>query len=220
MRAMTEPPREIAILGAGPMARAVAAAATRAGQRVFFGSSRPRAANEAALRTGCGARGGSREEALLAADFIVIALRWQGLLESLRRTAGLWNGRVAVDLSNPATPDGRNLLLGHSTSGGEEIARAIPEARVVKALNHVYAEVLESGVATFSSGPRAAFYCGDESSSKARVGAWLGALGFEAVDAGPLRSARLLEPLAQLAVELVEGQGRPAADTAVALPRR
>jgi len=216
---MSRAPREIAILGAGPMGRAVAAAASRAGQRVFFGSSRLSAARDAAARTGSGARAGSREEALASAGFIVLALRWQGLAETLRETAGRWKGKIAVDLSNPATPDGRALLVGHSTSGAEEIARLIPGARVVKALNHVYAEVLDVG-GPFSSGPPAAFYCGDDPASKLRVAAWLDSLGLRPVDAGPLSSARLLEPLAQLAVELVENQGSPAADTAFALARR
>jgi predicted dinucleotide-binding enzyme len=180
MRPMSQPPGEIAILGAGPMGRAVAAAASRAGQRVFFGSSRPSAARDAAARTGSGARAGSREEALASAGFIVVALRWQGLAEALRETAGRWEGKIAVDLSNPATPDG----------------------------------------APFSSGPPAAFYCGDEPASKLRVAAWLDSLGLQPVDAGPLSSARLLEPLAQLAVELVENQGSPAADVAFALARR
>ncbi|MDQ6892683.1 MAG: NAD(P)-binding domain-containing protein [Acidobacteriota bacterium] len=216
---MSQAPREIAILGAGPMGRAVAAAASRAGQRIFFGSSRPSAARDAATRAGSQAHGGSREEALAAADFIVVALRWQGLEEALRESAGHWKGKVAVDLSNPATPDGRTLLLGHSTSGAEEVARLIPGARVVKALNHLYAEVLEAGD-PFSSGAPAAFYCGDDAASKLRVAAWLDSLGLAPVDAGPLSSARLLEPLAQLAVELVERQGRPAADTAFALARR
>ncbi len=216
---MSDTPREISILGAGPMALAVAAAASRAGQRVFLGSTRPSAACEAASRAGSPARVGTRQEALAASDFVVLALRWQGALDAVRESAALLGGKVAVDLTNPATPDGRTLLLGHSTSGAEEIARLIPGASVIKALNHVYAEVLEAGPA-FSSGAPAAFYCGDEDASKLRVAAWLASLGFEPVDAGPLSSARLLEPLAQLAVELVEDQGRPAADTAFALARR
>lgn len=216
---MSQPPGEIAILGTGPMARAVAAAASRAGQRVFFGSSRPSAARDAAARTGSRARGGSREEALASADFIVLALRWQGLSQALKESSGRFEGKIAVDLSNPATPDGRTLLMGHSTSGAEEVASLIPGAHVVKALNYLYAEVLDAG-APFSSGPPAAFYCGDDAAAKRRVAAWLEALGLEPVDAGPLSSARFLEPLAQLAVELVENQDRPAADTAFALARR
>jgi len=196
-------PRRIAILGTGPMGRAVGAAASRAGQEVVFGSGRE----------------GTREQALASSDFVVLALRWQGVPAALESSADLFSGKTVVDLSNPATPDGLSLLVGHSTSGAEEIARLLPRARVVKALNHVYAEVLEAGTA-FRSGPPAAFYCGDDPDAKLRVAAWLGSLGFDAVDAGPLRSARWLEPLAQLAVELVENQGRPAADTAFALAGR
>lgn len=209
----------IAILGAGTMARAVGRAARRAGYEIVFGARRIEAAREAARQAGPGARGVSLEEAILASDFVVLALRWQGLLETLDPLARHAKGRTIVDLTNPATPDGLRLLLGHSTSGAEEIARRLPGAGVVKALNHVYAEILEEG-ALFSGIRAAAFFCGGAEHDRRRVAMWLTRLGFEPTDAGPLESARLLEPLAQLAVELVEGRGNPAGGVALALARR
>jgi predicted dinucleotide-binding enzyme len=218
-RAVMDRGETIAILGAGTMARAVGRAARRAGCEIVFGARRIDAAREAARRTGPGARGASLEEAVLASDFVVLALRWQGLLETLDGLAHHAKGRTIVDLTNPSTPDGLRLLVGHSTSGAEEIARRLPGARVVKALNHVYAEILEEGT-VFSGICPAAFLCGDAEEDRRRVGVWLTRLGFEPIDAGPLESARLLEPLAQLAVELVEGRGTPPAGVAFALARR
>ncbi|MEO8433129.1 MAG: NAD(P)-binding domain-containing protein [Acidobacteriota bacterium] len=213
-------PATVAILGAGRMARAVAGAAIRAGQRVVFGSRRPEAGRAAALAAGPRASAGTLREALAESDFVVLALRWQGLFEALAATQGLWNGKTAVDLTNPATPDGTRLLIGLETSGAEEIARRAPEAEWVKALNHVYAEVLERGSEFGGPERPAAFYAGDSETAKRRAATWLSSLGFAPVDAGPLSSARWLEPVAQLMVELVEQRGFDAGDTALALLRR
>jgi predicted dinucleotide-binding enzyme len=213
-------PKSIAILGAGRMARAVGGAAIRAGQRVIFGSRRPEAAADAARAAGSRAEAGTHEEALAESDFVVLALRWQGLFEALAATQPLWNGKTAVDPTNPATPNGKRLLIGFDTSGAEEIARRIPGASVVKALNHVYAEVLERGAEFGGRDAPAVFLAGDAAAAKSRVASWVSSLGFSPVDAGPLASARWLEPVAQLMVELVEERGLDPGDVALGLLRR
>ena len=215
-----EIPKSIAILGAGRMARAVGGAAIRAGQRVVFGSRRPEAAADAARAAGFPAVGGTHEDALAESDFVVLALRWQGLFEALASTRALWDGKVAVDPTNPATPDGKGLLVGFETSGAEEIARRIPGASVVKAFNHVYAEVLERGAEFGGPDAPAVFLAGDADAAKGRVASWVSSLGFFPVDAGPLANARWLEPVAQLMVELVEERGLDPGDAALGLLRR
>ena len=85
-------------------------------------------------------------------------------------------------------------------------------ACVVKALNHIYAEALD---ALRGNGARpVAYYCGDDAGAKQLVASLLDGVGLRAVDAGPLRSARYLEPLAALMVELVRGQGRAPVEVA------
>jgi len=49
--------------------------------------------------------------------------------------------KVVVDVTNPITPDHKSLVIGHTTSGAEEIARLLDESYFVKALNTVFAEV-------------------------------------------------------------------------------
>jgi predicted dinucleotide-binding enzyme len=169
-----------------------------------------------------GAHGGGRREArvgqlhegaLVGSDLVALALTWPDV-GPLLSGIGVWSGRILLDCTNPEPPSGRGLLLGHSTSGAEQIAKGAAGARVVKALNHLYAEALDA-LRRDGAAPRpVAFYCGDEDASKEVVASLLDGVGLRPVDAGPLASARYLEPLAALMVELVRGRGRAPVEAA------
>jgi len=201
---LTSRPR-VAVLGAGRMGGALGALAAKSGHPVVFGSRSGAAGAEAARAAGHGARAGSYGEAARDADLVILATRWEQALPALF-AAGSLQGRVVLDATNPSAPDGFTLLIGHTTSGAEEIARAFPAARVVKAFNHVYAEVIDARP-TFGGAPATVFYCGDHAPANEIAARFIRATGFDGVFAGPLRMARTLEPAAKLIVELVEGQG-------------
>lgn len=114
-------------------------------------------------------------------------------------------GKTIVDISNPVTPDYSALALGFSTSAAEEIQKAVPTAKVVKAFNTIYAQVL--GAASVSTRAQV-FYASDDAGAKAAVRGLIESMGFEAVDAGPLGSARVLEPLGMLNIYLGYAGGR------------
>ncbi len=198
------------------MGRALGRRAAARGHEVVFGSRRPSFALDAARKAGP-AGAGTYAEALAHGDLTLLAVRWPHALRAVAAAAS-GEGRILLDATNPATPDGLSLVLGHDTSGAEEIARAVPRARVVKAFNHVYAEVVENP-GGFGGARPAVFYAGDDAAANDLAGRFIESLGFEAVLAGPLSVARYLEPLAQLTVALVEGQGHPPADVAVGLLR-
>ncbi len=107
-------------------------------------------------------------------------------------------GKTLVDLTNPITSDRRRLIVGHTTSGAEEIAREFPTANVVKAFNAVFAEVYQSQNAQIDGHAITVFFAGDTAGAKAQVRELIVRLGFDAVDAGPLENARYLEPLSML----------------------
>lgn len=199
------------------MGRALGRRAASRGHEVLFGSRRPSNALDAAREAGPAASAGTYAEALAYGDLALLAMRWPHALRAVA-AAGSGTAGILLDSTNPATSDGLSLVLGHDTSGAEEIARAVPRVRVVKAFNHVYAEVVENPGGF--GGPRpAVFYGGDDAAANDLAGRFIESLGFEAVLAGPLSIARYLEPLAQLAVALVEGQGHPAAGVAFGLLR-
>jgi len=106
---------------------------------------------------------------------------------------------VLVDVSNALTPDFR-LAIGFSTSGGEELQRKAPRAKVVKAFNTLFSHHMDSG--RTKGQQLSAFVAGDDADARKHVVGLAAAIGFDGVDAGPLANARLLEPLGYLNIQL------------------
>jgi predicted dinucleotide-binding enzyme len=121
------------------------------------------------------------------------------LCSLLTRGAGDVTGKTIVDISNSVTPDYSGLALGFTTSAAEEIQEAVPTAKVVKAFNTTFAQVL--GAAPDRTRAQV-LDAGGDAGAKAAVRALIEIAGFEAVDAGPLANARLLEPLGMLNILL------------------
>ncbi len=140
-------------------------------------------------------------------DVVILATGYPDAVAALQSVGDL-QGKVVVDITNPLTADYMGLTLGHSTSASEEIAKAIPGAYVVKAFNTLFAQVLAQG-ATLADGSRATvFYAGDHVPAKQSVKALAESLGFATADAGGLKNARYLEPLAGLNIYFGYGAGR------------
>lgn len=216
----------VAVLGSGTMGRALSGALVRAGHRVFI-ASRDEARAEAAAAAVRQAvpgdvrsriAGDSPSAAVSRSDLAAIATRWEDTREMLG-WAGNFGGRILIDATNPESAEGHSLLVGHTTSGAEEIARRAAGARVVKAFNHVYAEVLARG-AVFGDRRASVFLCGDDADARRGVSDLVEDLGFSPVDAGALAAARFLEPAAALMVQIVRVVGRDPGSVALALLAR
>jgi 8-hydroxy-5-deazaflavin:NADPH oxidoreductase len=205
----------IGVLGASKMGFALGNAWARAGYQVRIGTATPNAFQN---KTDSPFQVCSYEDAAQAADVLVIATTWQRSVAALQRVAPYAKGKVVLDCSNPEPESGTGLVIGHSTSAGEVHQSVIPDAHVVKALNHLYAEILEQRGQI--NGERATcFYCSDSAEAVSQAKELIEALGMDAVFAGALRVARYLEPLAALIVELVRAQGHDPAQTAFRLLR-
>lgn len=139
-------------------------------------------------------------------DVVVLATGYGDAVAALQSVGSL-QGKVVVDITNPLTADYMGLTLGHSTSAAEEISKAIPGAHVVKAFNTVLAQVLGQGAALADSSKVTVFYAGDVDSAKLTVKALAESLGFATADAGGLKNARYLEPLAGLNIYFAYGAG-------------
>lgn len=207
---------DIAIVGAGRVGGALAAAWTRSGRhRITFGVRRPDDVDILRLAASSGAAVLSPAAAARAAEVVVLALPWQAA-EAAIAALGDLAGKIVIDCMNPlAMRDGTlGLAVGFDTSGAETVARWLPGARVVKTLNQVGAEVM-AGAAAFPVRP-AMLMAGDDAAAKDAVGSLLGELGFEPIDAGALVRARLLEPFGMTWIALAfGGRGRDWAFAAV-----
>ncbi len=97
------------------------------------------------------------------------------------------------------------MAIGFDTSGGEQVAGWAKGAHVFKALNQVGYLAMEDS--KFPDGFPVMFVAGDDAERKPVVLKLMTDLGFEAVDAGPIKVARLLEPYAMLWIHLAYNQG-------------
>ncbi len=111
---------------------------------------------------------------------------------------------MLIDCTNPLAADLQGLSVGLNTSAGEQVAGWARGARVVKAFNAIGADSM--GHADFAGTAADGFYCGDDAKAKATVKGLVAEAGLNPVDVGPLRNARLLEPLALLWIDLAVNQ--------------
>jgi len=187
----------IFIVGAGNVGAALGQCWLAEGYSVHFGVPDPGSPKYTHLPQGSVRSIHDRRDAdiiVLAVPFLVV----QSVLEALGDLSDI----IVVDCTNPLafTNNDLQLSLGFETSGAELIARWARGAYVFKTLNQTGAENLVDADA-FSSRPMM-FVAGDDNSKKRIVMDLVKGLGFEAIDSGPPVTARLLEPLAMLWIEL------------------
>lgn len=182
---------KIAIIGAGSVGRALGSRYEAAGHDVVYGLRQPEDEKYADLS----AKVTVAEAAM--AEVIILAVPWMAVEDATAAIAPA-AGKIVLDATNPlGMVDGAlGLTVGHSDSGGEIVQRLLPEAKVVKTFNQIGAEFM-ADPAALDAAP-VMFLASDHEDAKAVAAPLVAGLGFDAVNAGPLRNARLLEPFAML----------------------
>jgi 8-hydroxy-5-deazaflavin:NADPH oxidoreductase len=204
----------IGILGSGLMGSKLGTIFARAGHEVVFSYARNSdKLKKLARDAGGNARAGTPSEAVKDADAVLLAVHWSRIDDVLKQ-AGDLAGKVIVTCSLPMDAGNTKLILGAITSGAEELAKKVPRAHVVSAFNTVPSEVLfdvyeaQNNSKNKKTKP-SLVYCGDDEKVKNLTAKLILDVGFDPVDAGPLRIARYTEPfallVAQLAYESDEG---------------
>lgn len=197
---------KVTVIGAGNMGSGFVKQLTRAGHQVSV-TARNLDKARAVAAANPGASAIAADNAAADADIIVLATSYGDAVDALHSIGNL-QGKVVIDITNPLTADYMGLTIGHSTSAAEEIAKAVPGAQVVKAFNTVFAQVLAEG-ADFGAGRKVSvFVAGDNAEAKQVVTELAEGMGFEAIDAGGLKNARYLEPLAGLNIYFGYGAGQ------------
>ena len=186
---------KVAIIGTGNMGAGLAATLAAAGHEVSIGARDLVKAAALADTIGHGAVGGGIGAASKLADVVILALPFGAAADAIQHAGGL-AGKVLVDISNPISPDYKELVIGHTTSAAEEIQKLAPQAKVVKAFNTIFAQLLAPE--SRAGKTLQTFVAGDAADAKASVSALAKSAGFEAVDAGPLSNSRYLEPIGEM----------------------
>jgi predicted dinucleotide-binding enzyme len=194
----------IGILGTGDVGRVLGAACATLGHDVKIGSRDP---NQAKLKdwvakTGPRATAGTFADAGRHAEIAILATQWAGTENALRLAgADALAGKVLIDATNPldfsSTPGGLpTLAVGGRDSGGEQVQRWAPGAKVVKAFNTIGNQHMFRP--DFPGGPPDMFICGNDAAAKQTVERLLSEFGWPAIDLGGIEASRYLEALAMI----------------------
>jgi predicted dinucleotide-binding enzyme len=173
--------QKVAIIGAGNVGKALREGLERAGHEI---------------------RATARSQVSQTADWadiIILAVPFAAIPDVTRELQTAADGKTVVDVTNALTPD-MQLALGFSTSGGEELQKALPRARVVKAFNTVFAQHMSRG--SVAGQQLSLFAAGDDAAARKAVLELGKTIGFDAIDAGPLKNARHLEALGYFNIQL------------------
>jgi predicted dinucleotide-binding enzyme len=181
----------ISIIGAGTMARILAARALAGGNTVeVIGRDAAKAA-ALARALGGGATAGTFGSAP-AGEIVILALPYASEAPVVAQYGAALTGKVIVDISNPFDPAFTGLVTPAGSSGAQEIAKAAPAgAHVVKAFNTILGHVLAADQAR--DRPLDVFFAGDDAGAKARLSSFIESLAFRPLDVGGLKMAHWLE---------------------------
>ncbi len=195
---------KVTILGAGNMSAGLVKQLSKAGHEVRV-TSRDLAKAQALADSHARVTAVPAAQALGASDVVIVATGYADAVPALQSLGDL-QGKIVIDITNPLTADYMGLTIGHSTSAAEEIAAALPGVDVVKAFNTVFATVLAEGP-QLGGNQVPVFYATDSERARQTVKALIESIEFKPVDAGGLKNARYLEPVAGLNIYLGYGAG-------------
>ncbi|MDB5931481.1 MAG: hypothetical protein JWR60_3188 [Polaromonas sp.] len=174
----------IGIIGAGAIGTAFTRILARQGIAAVIANSRgPDSLAALAAEIGPLLRPVTREEAA-AQDIVLVAVNWSRLPQAL---AGLpdFGGRTVIDANNSIEAPLFKPAELHGRLSSEVFAELVPGAKVVKAFNHLGAQLLSADPQA-GGGRRVLFYSGDDGQARAGVGALIERLGFFGIDLGAL----------------------------------
>ena len=194
----------ITIIGAGNMGRALVKQLSGAGHQITVTARDLDKARQLASefpRTAAAEAG----SAVGADSVVIVATGYNDAVPALQSLGDL-AGKIVIDITNPLTADYMDLTIGHSTSAAEQIAAALPGALLVKAFNTVFAQVLAEGP-QLAGKQVPVFYASDSERAGQTARSLIESTGFTAIDAGPLKNARYLEPVGGLNIYFGYGAG-------------
>jgi len=179
---------KIGIIGKGNVGSALARGLKRAGHEV----------------RAVGNDGAAIRDTAASAEIVIVAVPFGGLDDLVKAAGDVLAGKTVVDVTN-ALDANMNLAMGFTSSGAEDLQKKLPKSRVVKAFNTVFAHHMESG--KLGDQRLTAFVASDDDQARKQVIELARSIGFDPVDSGPLKNARLLEPLGFFNIQLGYGLG-------------
>lgn len=192
---------KIAFIGGGAVATSIATLAKAAGHNAVLGiRNLNKDSASAFVLTGFA-------QATADADIVILAVPYAAAGVILPPLAEALAGMIVVDATNAVAADWSPILTGEQSSGAEHLQTLLPQSRVVKAFNTIFADTMRPDRLVRDGSRISLFVASDDTAALLTVMAFGAEIGFDPVNAGPLKSARYLEAIAHLNIELAVGQG-------------
>ncbi len=189
---------KFAIIGSGNVGAAIARAVTDAGHDAIVADPSEESLRTIASNVPVGTTV-SNVEAVTGVDVVVLAVPFAAVADIVASLRDELAGKIVIDVTNPLAADLSGLVTD-GDSGAELVARAAPEARVVKAFNTVFAG--NQATASVDGTQLDGFVASDDSEAKQTVMDLLAAIGFRPIDVGGLSVSRYLEGMGFINIAL------------------
>jgi 8-hydroxy-5-deazaflavin:NADPH oxidoreductase len=199
----------IAVLGAGNVGKALGDSLAARSHDIVYGVRHPERSEVKPAKT--------LANAIQDSEAVILATPYDATGALLRENATALVGKIVIDATNPLKPDLSGLSLTGDVSGAELLQQEAPSAMLFKAFNTTGYGNMQNP--DYPQGRAVMFVAGPDGKGKQTVMQLVRDVGFDAVDAGDLTQARLLEPLAMLWIKLAFAKGF-GVDCAFVLARR
>ncbi|MUL39257.1 NADPH-dependent F420 reductase [Gloeocapsopsis dulcis] len=187
---------KIGIIGSGNMGRSLGILWAEQGHEVFFGSRTTKKGKEVAEIAGQTTQGGSNDEAAAFGDVLLYTVRGVHPAEVFSSTSVIDN-KILIDCNNQEISENFDYPA-ITQSLAEKLAAEVPNAKVVKAFNTMAQELFELAPIPLKNYNVSVFVAGDDESAKQTVIQLVQEIGFQAINCGELRHARLIESAGDL----------------------
>ena len=187
---------KIGIIGSGNMGRSLGILWAEQGHDVFFGSRTTKKGKEVAEIVGQTTQGGSNDEAAAFGEVLLYTVRGVHPTEVFSSTSVLDN-KILIDCNNQEIPENFDYPA-ITQSLAEKLATEVPNAKVVKAFNTMAQELFELAPVPLKNYNVSVFVAGDDESAKQTVIQLAQEIGFQPINCGELRHARLIESAGDL----------------------
>ena len=185
----------ISFIGAGNVASSLGNLFTNAGHSVKYGTQNPND-NQSSISDACA-----------FGEVVCFAIPFSAMNEVLTANKETLKGKIVVDITNAINiADWSPLFLGED-SGGEQTARLLPESKVVKAFNTIFADVMKVDKQILDGQKLTAFIAADDSEAAATIKKLADDAGFNGFIVGGIKNARHLESIAHLNIAIAMGGG-------------
>jgi 8-hydroxy-5-deazaflavin:NADPH oxidoreductase len=143
--------------------------------------------------------------AVQQSDVVILAV-WHGVQETIAdQIRSAVQGKIVVSIANPLNDTYDGLTTASNTSSAEELAALLPNAKVVKSFNTVFAGDFQN--TTLDGKQVDCFVAGDDESAVKSVEQLVADSGFNPLVAGKLSASRTLENMTVMLIGLSQRYG-------------